>query len=334
MNEQKWGWGIIGAGSIAGTFAKALQTSETGKLVSVGSRSQVKADEFIREYGGARGYGSYEEVLQDADVQAVYIALPHPMHAEWCVRAAEAGKHILCEKPLTLTAEEADEVFAAVRRNDVFLMEAFMYRCHPQTAKLVELIRAERIGKVGLIQATFSFHSPYRAEGRLFAQGLGGGGILDVGCYTTSVARLLAGAANGKPLCEPKNLTSRKTMHHGVDIVSVAVAEFEGDILAQLSCGVGLKQENGVWIYGSEGMIEVPNPFLVGRDGEDGEIQIVASNGTREVLKVPSGKSLYALEVDVVGRALTAGLKETAEVSWEDTIGNMAALDAWRVVTH
>lgn len=134
-------WGILGAGRIAGAFARGLAKSKTGKLLAVGSRSLEKAQAFGKEFGASRCYGSYPELLADRDVRAVYIATPHPQHAQWAIAAAQAGKGILCEKPLTMNFAQAQAVVEAARCNNVFLMEAFMYRCHPQTAKLVELIR-------------------------------------------------------------------------------------------------------------------------------------------------------------------------------------------------
>ncbi len=136
-------------------------------------------------------------------MEAVYIATPHPMHADWALKAAKAGKHILCEKPLTMNHPDSARVVDAARRNRVFLMEAFMYRCHPQTARLVELIRKKCVGEVRLIQASFCFEAPVDVHHRLFNPRLGGGGILDIGCYPVSMARLIAGAVLGKPFAEP-----------------------------------------------------------------------------------------------------------------------------------
>src|SRR3989441_11413524 len=150
----KWlTWGILGTGGIARTFAEGIAASETGTLIAVGSRAQETADRFAHTYGVARRYTSYEALLADPDVQAVYIALPNHLHATWTIRCAQAGKHILCEKPLTTNYGEAMTVVEEVRRCDVFLMEAFMYRCHPQTARLTQLIDEGVIGEVRLIES-------------------------------------------------------------------------------------------------------------------------------------------------------------------------------------
>ncbi|MBV9229101.1 MAG: Gfo/Idh/MocA family oxidoreductase, partial [Chloroflexi bacterium] len=196
-------WGIIGTGRIAGIFANGIAESKTGTLLAVGSRTQASADKFGETWNVERRYGSYAALLADSDVQAVYIATPHPLHAEWAIKAAEAGKHVLCEKPIALNHAEAMAIIEAALRHDVFLMEAFMYRCHPQTAKLIELVRSGVIGKVRVIQASFSFHTTFRPESRLLNNALGGGGILDVGGYCASMARLIAGAAVGKDFADP-----------------------------------------------------------------------------------------------------------------------------------
>ena len=133
----------------------------------------------------------------------MYVSTPHPQHAEWVIRAARAGKHILCEKPAALTFAQAEAAIEAARENDVFFMEAFMYRCHPQTAQLVDIVRSGEIGEIRLIRAQFSFQVDRDPSSRLFSNALGGGGILDVGSYCMSMARLIAGAAQGLPYAEP-----------------------------------------------------------------------------------------------------------------------------------
>jgi predicted dehydrogenase/aryl-alcohol dehydrogenase-like predicted oxidoreductase len=326
---DKLQWGIISTGRIAGVFAKALADSKTGELLAVASRTQEAADKFGNEYNVPRRYGNYQALLDDPDVQAVYIATPHPMHAEWAVKAAESGKHILCEKPLTINFPEAMAVIEAARRNDVFLMEAFMYRCHPQTAKLVELVRSGIIGEVRMIQATFSFNSAWNPEGRLLNPELGGGGILDVGCYPISMSRLIAGAAMDKPFAEPVEV---KGIGHigetGVDEWAAGILRFEKDIIAQVATGVRLAQENVVRIYGSEGSIFVPSPWFC---QERAEI-IVARNGQQqETVLVESKVSSYTFEADTVAANIEKRQAPSPAMSWEDSLGNMRTLDTWRL---
>ncbi|MFB3880608.1 MAG: aldo/keto reductase [Armatimonadota bacterium] len=325
---KKLKWGIIGTGRIAHTFAQGLASSKTGTLVAVGSREQQSAERFGEEFKLSKRYGSYEGLLADGEMEAVYISTPHPMHAEWAIKAAEAGKHILCEKPLALNHAEAMAVVEAARENDVFLMEAFMYRCHPQTAKLVELVRSGAIGKVGVIQATFSFRAHFDPGQRLFNPALGGGGILDVGCYCVSVARLIAGAATGKDFADP--LEVRGVGHlgeSGVDDYALAILKFPGDVLGQLATGVNLSQENVVRVFGTEGWLLLPHPWLGMKDG-----LIVLHRGGKEPeeIPVPAEAGLYTLEADTVARHIADRQAAPPAMTWDDTLGNMRTLDAWR----
>ena len=180
---RKLRWGIISTGAIAGTLARALGKSETSELLAVASRSPEAAARFAAEHAVPRAYASYEQLLADPEVEVVYIATPHPSHAEWAIAAARAKKHILCEKPLAMNEREVRAVVQAAREHDVFLMEAFMYRCHPQTHELVSLIRRGVLGQVKAIHASFGFYGAYPATSRIVNHELGGGGILDVGCY-------------------------------------------------------------------------------------------------------------------------------------------------------
>jgi len=326
---NKLQWGIISTARISRVFAQHLAKSETGELLAVASRTQEAADKFGEEFGVPRRYGSYQALLDDPDVEAVYISTPHPMHAEWAVKAADAGKHILCEKPLTTNFPEAMAVVEAARRNDVFLMEAFMYRCHPQTAKIVELIKSGAIGEVKLIQATFSFQAWYNPTGRYFAPELAGGGIMDVGCYCTSMSRLVAGVALGKPFADPIEV---KGMAHigetGVDHYAVGILRFPNDILAQVSTGVFLNQENAVRIYGSEASLYIPSPWFC---PEHCEIVISRKGKDPEVISVDSPKSSYTLEADLVARHIDDRQAPPPAMTWDDTLGNMRTLDSWRV---
>jgi len=328
---SKLRWGILGAGNIAKAFAKGLAGSQTGQLVAVGSRSQEKADKFGAEFGVKRCHGSYEALLADKDVQAVYIATPHPMHAEWAIKAAEAGKHILCEKPIGINHAEAMIMVEAAQRNDVFLMEAFMYRCHPQTAKLVELLKARTIGEVRMIRATFGFNAGYDPESRLFKNALGGGGILDVGCYATSMSRLVAGVAMGKDFADPVEVKGcgHLVPETGVDGWTAATLKFPGEIVAQVATSIQLSLDSEVLIFGSEGTIRVPDPWIPARDG--GTVKIFVSKGGKtEEIAVETKVPLYGIEADTVAAHVAKRQAPSPAMSWCDTLGNMKTLDAWR----
>ena len=325
-------WGIMSTGRIAGVFAQGVAASKHGRVVAVGSRSEESARTFAATHGIGRAHGSYEALLADPEVEAVYIGTPHPQHAEWVVRAAEAGKHILCEKPMGLNHGEGMVMVQAAREHGVVLMEAFMYRCHPQTAKVVELIRSGALGAVGMVQAAFSFKCDYDATSRLWANSAGGGGIMDVGCYAVSMARLVAGAAAGKAFLDPVSVSGAGVLHpeSGVDVYAAATLKFANNVIAQVSAGVGLSQQNVVRIYGSEGWLLVPSPWVVNRDGGVSTIHLhkTGSAGPEEI--VIEGGPLYAMEADAFAVAVRAGLRDVPQMSTDDTLGNLAALDQWR----
>lgn len=330
-------WGILGTGVIAHTFARALAGAKRGALAAVGSRSQESAETFGAEFGLASEscHASYENLLADAAVDAVYIATPHPLHAEWAMRAAASGKHVLCEKPLTLNHATAQEVVAAARRHDVFLMEAFMYRCHPQTAKIVELIRSGVLGEVRLIQAGFAFNSSPLQEARLFNNAMAGGGILDVGCYPISMARLVAGVANGGEYSEPLQLkgVAKIGASSRVDEVAAALLLFPAEIVAQCTTGIRTEADNTVRIFGSRGALIVPNPWLPAVEG--GATKLILRHGDEETgrseeIVVETSTPLYAWEADAFAEGVETGCAPFPAMSPDDTLGNMRALDAWR----
>ncbi len=323
-------WGIIGTGRIAGVFAHGVTQSQTGRLVAVGSRSQATADTFGETWQIPHRYSSYEDVLADKSVEAVYVAVPHPFHAEWAIKAAEAGKHVLCEKPIGLNYAEAMAVVEAAERNSVFLMEGYMYRCHPQIQKLLEVIRSGVIGQVRVIQASFSFQAGDHPESRLLNNTLGGGGILDVGGYCTSMVRLIAGAARGQAFVEPVRFEA--VGHVGekthVDEYTIASLLFPGDIVAQLFTGVQVGGENVVRVFGSEGSILLSSPWTP-RVNEDVHI-LVQKEQEPNPRRIPieNTRDLYALEADAVAKYLSE--RQAPTMTWEDTLGNMKALDRWR----
>ncbi len=322
-------WGILGTGRIAGVFAKQLSQSNTGKLAAVGSRTRASAEKFAAEYHPARSHARYEALLADPAVQAVYITTPHPMHAEWSIKAAEAGKHILCEKPLALNYNEAKAAVDAARKHDVFLMEAFMYRCHPQTARLVDLLRQKTIGEVRVIRGSFSFHREFNPEARLFNKTLGGGGILDVGCYPISASRLIAGVAMGKPFADP--LEVKGCAHFaatGVDTWAVASLKFPGDILASLTAGAEVQQDNVLRIYGTHGKIFVPAPWTQINDGPAAKLLVERKGESVQEIVVEASQPAYAIEADHVAAHIEK--RQAPAMTWEDSLGNMKTLDRWR----
>jgi predicted dehydrogenase len=330
--KQKINWGILSTGHIADLFAKAVLESKTGILGAVASRSPAQAESFARRHKIPMAYGNYKKLLHDPFVDVIYIGTPHAFHAEWALQAARAGKNILCEKPLTLHYPAARRMIQAAKNHKIFLMEAFMYRCHPQTAKLVELVRQKAIGELKLIQASFCFERPVDLKGRLFNRALGGGAIWDVGCYPVSMARLLAGAALGKPFAEPVEVKGLGVVgaQSRVDEFALASLKFSNGILAELSCANRVRRPVGVSLFGSKGWIHVPSPWHADRFEADGaKIQVYRTGARpREIILHPS-QSLYSLEVDAVGSALDRGLLESPFMTWKDSLGNARVLDAW-----
>lgn len=325
---KKLKWGILGTGRIAKIFAKGVQSSESGELVAVGSRSRETADSFGQIFGITRCHENYEALLKDSMVEAIYISLPHPMHAEWAVKVAEAGKHILCEKPAGLTQSEAYACIEAARVNDVFFMEAFMYRCHPQTRKLVELIQERAIGDVRLIQASFGFHAGLNPEGRLFKNELGGGAILDVGCYATSMAILIASAAGGKECLLPKDVKGSAFLGSTkVDEWAAATLFFPNNIIAQVSTGVSLSLENSVRIFGTEGSIYVPHPWVI--TGKELTIVVNRKGKSSETFSFDQG-NVYSLEADAVANNLDQRQAPFPCMTHSHTLANLKVMDDWR----
>jgi predicted dehydrogenase len=327
-------WGIVSTGHIAGVFAGGLQQSRRGELVGVGSRSAESAQAFAAKWGidPAHAHGSLAGLLADEAVDAVYVATPHPMHHDAVIAALRAGKHVLCEKPIAMSLADVDGMQQAAREHQRTLMEAWMYRCHPQTQRVVELVADGAIGGLRHMQGAFSFHAPFDSAGRLWNRQLGGGGILDVGGYPLSYARLLAGVAMGQPFADPDELHGVGVLHPETksDMQASAVLRFPGNITAEISCGTGVAQQNRMRIYGSEGWIEVPSPFVITRDLSPTEIWWQRQDETKpETITITPDRGLYAYEADAFAEAVAAGSLEVPACSWRDTRGNMATQLRW-----
>jgi D-xylose 1-dehydrogenase (NADP+, D-xylono-1,5-lactone-forming) len=273
MAEQKVRWGVLGTSNIGRrAVLPAIQRSGNGDLVAVASRAADRARAFADELGIPRAYASYEQLLADPEIEAVYIPLPNSMHREWTIKAAEAGKHILCEKPLALNAAECAEMDAAARANGVLLLEAFMYRFHPQTKRVIELIRQGAIGEPRLIHAAFTFRLTNPANIRLQAE-LGGGSLMDVGCYCANVSRTLFGA-------EPIEVQAFASWSAGgVDEQLIGNLRFVGGY-AQFDSALTLARRETYQVVGTEGVIEVPVAFLPGHS--DTIIHIRDAAGARD----------------------------------------------------
>lgn len=332
-DKARLAWGILGTGAIAKVFADALPKAANARLAAVGTRGQP-SPELEQRFPGARIVSGYDQLLADPEVEAVYIATPHPSHAMLAIRAAENNKHVLCEKPFAVNAAEAEAAFAAARRAGTFMGEAFMYRFHPQIGVLLELLRAGEIGEVGLVRATFGFSGRFADDHRLLADKHAGGGILDVGSYAMSMARLVAGAAIGEAFADPVRVSGAGRLGPtGADLVAVASLQFADGLLAELSCSVALPQDNTVEVRGTKGRITLLNPWMAGgKSGEEAVLLVEPDGGEARRITVPDGQNTYAREIEALGEAVRAGATEypAPGMSRADTLGNMRALDGWR----
>ncbi len=326
-------WGIIGPGTIAKTFAEGVAHSTTGRLVAIATRNPDRPG-LSDGFPGARIVNGYDALLSDAEIDAVYIATPHTGHAEWAIKAIRAGKHVLVEKPIALSAYDADAIFHETKKAGVFAGEAYMYRLHPQIARIVELVKSGAIGEVRIIRSSFGFSmGSFRADHRLFANESAGGGILDVGGYPVSMARLIAGAVSGQPFLEPTKVSGVAHLgQSGVDEWASAVLKFPNEIIAEVSCSIMANQDNVLRIIGSEGRIEVQDFwFASGHKGGIGKIDVIKGKD-RQTIEVAEDRYLYSFEVDAAGEAIRNQSQEFAYpgMSWADTLGNLRVMDQWR----
>ena len=304
--------------------------TESSELHAVAAQDVERAQAFAQEHGATRAYGSYEALLADSEVEAVYIATLHPFHLEWIVHALQAGKHVLCEKPLSMNLREARRAQDVAKRNSRMLREAFMYRHHPQTQEVVDLVSSGVIGKVRMVEASFCCNSGVQPESRLQAKALGGGAILDVGCYAMSFCRLIAGRAQDRLFAEPLELRAVGHLDPQLqtDMWTSAIMRFEGDILAKASAALRVDAGRYGLIYGEKGRIEVRSPWHCNEYYE-----LVLDDGSRtELVQANCERPLLCYEIERFVQELRGspiGVREVG-MRYDDTLGNMKALDWWR----
>ncbi len=311
--------GIVSTADINRKVIPGARESPQVELVAVASRTQERAEEYAREWEIPRAYGSYDALLEDADVDAVYISLPNTLHVEWSIRALEAGKHVLCEKPLTRHPEEAEAAFDAADRAGRILMEAFMYRHNPQTKRLRELLDEGAVGEVRLIRSCFSY-SLYDEENIRLRTDVEGGALMDVGCYCVSGSRLAAGA-------EPDSVFGSAWYGpSGTDWVFTGLMRFPGDLLATFDCGTALPSRDELEVIGSDGSLFLDDPWHatepvieVRREGRTEDIRIGPEDSYRLQLEnladAIAGKAEPLLgRADAIGQARTlAALHDSAQ---------------------
>jgi len=326
-------FGVIGTGAIANDFARSLRESSRCRVTNVCGTSAEKAREFAARFQLPAASASLDALLADDAVQAVYVATPHPTHERLASAAIAAGKHVLCEKPLGVDAAGTERLIALARAAGVFLMEGFMYRCHPLLRELVNRLKSGVIGEIRHVRADFGFAVPRDARSRLFAPELGGGAILDVGCYTMSFARLVAGIATGQPFAEPDSLRSDGEIGPtGVDELATALLRFPGGMTATIATSLRHRLGTSCTVFGENGRVELPNPWLPGgeRHGRNQSFDIFVEGRELERVHVHTETGPYALEAELVADSLPATEAAWPAMTWGDSMGNMRALDAWR----
>jgi predicted dehydrogenase/aryl-alcohol dehydrogenase-like predicted oxidoreductase len=319
-------WAVLGPGSIARRFVSQLPSCPGASLVAIGSSDPQRATRFAAEQVPdlAVRTGSYDEILADEGVDAVYLSTVHTTHPSLAIAALEAGKHVLCEKPLAANHASVMAMAEVARRTGLVLLEAYMYRFHPQTQKVLELVADGAVGEVQHVDASFSFRTGERT-GRLFDPATAGGGILDVGGYPVSYARAILGAAGGRAVLEPTAVTARGTLGPtGVDEWAVADLTFPGGATASVRTGVKMSDPTTVTVHGSRGTLHLSDPWTLGTEQQ---IVITTVDGDR-VIEF-SGDQPYGLEAAGLARAV-AGDGPVAAMSLADSLGNAAVLDTWR----
>ena len=309
--------GILGVSNFfRKRIAIPIPTSPAIDVVALASRSEEKAQEAAQEYGVARALGSYDDLLNDAQVEAVYISLPNHLHAEWIKRAADAGKHVICEKPLTLNAHEAQDCLNYAANKGITVMEAFMYRLHPQWLHVQNIIRQQEIGSIHLIETFFGYNNTDPSNIRNQPD-TGGGALLDVGCYAVSASRFLTAR-------EPQRVISLAQIdaNFGTDVLFTGMLDF-GGAHATFTVATQTFPYQRVVVHGSSGVISLTIPFNAHSD-TDAEVIVTTRVGTRQVYLPPEDQ--YILEFEAFAQAIRD--QAVPPISPADTINNMKVLDA------
>ena len=316
MTNKVLHWGLLSTAHINNALIPPLRASQRNRLLAVASRSRQNADTYAQEKKIGRAYGSYEALLADPEIDVIYNSLPNHLHAEWTIKAVEAGKHVLCEKPLALSVEEVDTVQAAARRHGRVVAEAFMYRHHPQTLKVQELVKAGSLGTVKLIRGAFSYVLSRQGDVRLNPE-WGGGSIWDVGCYPISYARSVLGE-------DPLEVFGQQVIGPtGIDDTFVGQMRFADDVLMQFDSSFIVAFRAFMEIVGKEGTLSIPNPY---KPNEKEAIYLTRDrDGKTQTIKI-KGQELYLGEVEDMADAILLG--KEPRISLEDSRANVRTIAA------
>ncbi|MGD0386664.1 MAG: Gfo/Idh/MocA family oxidoreductase [Solirubrobacteraceae bacterium] len=305
-------WGVLSTARINQKVLDGAAGSDDLTVMAVASRSQAAAETYALEHAIERAHGSYDALLADGDVEAVYISLPNALHVEWSIRALQAGKHVLCEKPLSRHASEVERAFDVAERSDRLLMEAFMYRHNPQIKRLKTLVADGAIGRLRAVHASFGFHIGDAGDVRLSRE-LEGGSLLDVGCYCVSAARLLCG--------EPERVQAEQVIGgDGVDVAFAGVLRFPGEVLAHFDCGFVLDKTEELVVLGEEGNLRLADPWHCRAPGIE-----LRRDGKAELIAVEAANS-YRLQLENLSAAIRGC--ETPLLGRADALGQARAIEA------
>lgn len=314
MSSKKLNWGLLSTARINRALIPPLRASKRNHLLAVASRSQESAEAFAKKWKIPRAHGSYEALLADPEIDVIYNSLPNHLHAEWTIKAFEAGKHVLCEKPLALTVGDVDAIADAAKIHGRVVAEAFMYRHHPQTLKAQELVESGSLGTLKLLRGSFTYEM--KREGNIRSEPeMGGGSIWDVGCYPISYMRAVFGA-------EPLEVFGwQLTGPTGIDDTFVGQLRFAGDVFGQFDSSFVIPLHVYMEFVGSEGTLIIPNPYKPGLN----EKIFLVREGKTETIKV-KGEELYLGEVEDMADAILMG--KPPRISLQDSRANVAAINA------
>ena len=308
-------WGLLSTARINGLVLEGASQTDRADVIAVSSRDRGRAEDYAAQHGIERAYGSYEAILEDDDVEAVYIPLPNSLHVEWTLRALEAGKHVLCEKPFSRRPDEAERAFDFAESAGLVLSEGFMYRHHPQTARIAELVAEGVIGRLRIVRAAFSFplaavHGP---EDSRFRPELDGGALMDVGCYCVNTIRFLAG--------EPERVSAEQVVGpSGVDVVFAATLSLADAVVGHFDCAFVTPRRGELEVVGEEGVLAVADPWHVYEPG----IELRRADGVEHVAVEPANS--YRLELENVGDAIRG--QAPLLLGRDDAVSQARAIDA------
>ena len=305
-------WGIISTADINRKVIPGAHASPKVDLVAVASRDQARAEAYAKQWEIPRAYGTYDELLADPEIEAVYISLPNNMHCEWSIKSVEAGKHVLCEKPMTRSTKDVEAAFDAADKAGRLLSEAFMYRHNPQTKRLKQLVDDGAIGELRLVRAAFSY-SLYDEENIRLRTDVEGGALMDVGCYTVSGSRLFAG--------EPEEAFGEAWFGpSGTDWAFAGTLRFPGDVLGTFDCGTAMLERDELEAIGSEGSVFADDPWHC-----NNPVIELRRDGNVERIEIEREDS-YRLELENVSDAIRG--EAELLLGREDAVGQARALGA------